>query len=165
MVIRHAKAEASVPDIARPLTREGRRDARTIGEWLARHAAPDLVVISPAVRARETWECAADGLAAATATWVDDRVYTNTMSGLVEAVRACDESLTTVALVGHNPSVHALAASATRTADVRAEALVTFPTATVAVLTVEGSWSEFEPSRAWLAAVRTCRAGLGYGTR
>ena len=58
LLIRHAKAKQGNRDIERPLARRGRDDARVIGEWLDRHAVPDLAVISPAVRTRQTWECA-----------------------------------------------------------------------------------------------------------
>jgi len=158
VLVRHAKAESAERDVARPLAGDGRRDARAVGEWLAQYAVPDLALVSPALRARETWDCAADALASPVAVTVDDRIYANTVTDLVATVQQCAEVVTTLALVGHNPSVQALAASARRESDVAMAALVSFPTATVVVLAVDGSWSEFDPARARVLDMRTCRA-------
>jgi len=57
-LIRHAKAKQGDRDIERPLARRGREDARVIGEWLAERAVPDVVLVSPSERTRETWQCA-----------------------------------------------------------------------------------------------------------
>ena len=88
---------------------------------------------------------------------VDDRIYDNTVDALVDAVRGCDLAVTTLALVGHSPSVPALAVSATRETDTGMEPLLTFPTATVALLEVDEPWAAFDPARARLVAVQTCR--------
>src|SRR5581483_8393797 len=52
---RHCDAEDGVPDGARRLTPRGRAQARRIAAWLApRLPAHARLVVSPAVRARET---------------------------------------------------------------------------------------------------------------
>jgi phosphohistidine phosphatase len=54
-IVRHAKAEDGEPDELRPLTREGRESARSVGERLAAEGVrPDAVLTSPLQRARET---------------------------------------------------------------------------------------------------------------
>ena len=54
---RHADAEDGSPDLARRLTKKGRKQAERVAEWLAEHLPKDYVLISsPAVRARETAE-------------------------------------------------------------------------------------------------------------
>jgi len=62
MLLRHAKTETDAPsgrDQDRRLDERGRRDAAEIGSWIARHPPfPDLVQVSPAVRAKQTWELA-----------------------------------------------------------------------------------------------------------
>jgi phosphohistidine phosphatase len=52
---RHAEAEDGVPDLARPLTAKGVRQAERVGAWLDRHLPERTrVLVSPADRARQT---------------------------------------------------------------------------------------------------------------
>ena len=54
-LVRHAEAADGEPDELRPLTAEGRRAARTLGERLAADGVvSDAVLTSPLLRARET---------------------------------------------------------------------------------------------------------------
>jgi phosphohistidine phosphatase len=54
---RHADAEDGSPDMARRLTKKGRKQAAHVAEWLEKRLPNDYVLISsPAVRARETAE-------------------------------------------------------------------------------------------------------------
>ena len=54
-LVRHAEAVDGEPDELRPLTAEGRRAARTLGERLAAEGVrPDAILTSPLLRARET---------------------------------------------------------------------------------------------------------------
>ena len=67
VLLRHAKsAWPDVADHERPLAKRGRRDAPVVGRWLgASGYVPDAVICSTAARARETWDLASAGLAAA----------------------------------------------------------------------------------------------------
>ena len=62
MLLRHAKTENDSPsgrDQDRRLDDRGRRDAAEIGGWIGGHLPPpDLVLVSPAIRAHQTWEIA-----------------------------------------------------------------------------------------------------------
>src|SRR5919198_3358667 len=54
-LVRHAEAADGEPDELRPLTAEGRRAARELGERLASEGVrPDAVLTSPLLRARQT---------------------------------------------------------------------------------------------------------------
>ena len=54
-LVRHAQAAPGEPDELRPLTREGREQARALGERLRdQEARPDAILTSPLLRARET---------------------------------------------------------------------------------------------------------------
>ena len=56
-LVRHAKAASGEPDELRPLTPEGREQARELGQRLAAEGVhPDAVLTSPLLRARETGE-------------------------------------------------------------------------------------------------------------
>lgn len=55
LIVRHAEAAPGKPDELRPLTVRGREQARELGERLRRDGlAPDAVLTSPLLRARET---------------------------------------------------------------------------------------------------------------
>src|SRR5882672_12911955 len=62
MLLRHAKTENDAPsgrDRDRRLDKRGRNDAAEIGDWIGRHPPfPDSVLVSPAARARQTWDIA-----------------------------------------------------------------------------------------------------------
>jgi len=66
ILFRHAKTEARSPsgdDASRRLTERGRDEAALMGRVLAEAGfLPDLALVSPAVRARETWEALAASL-------------------------------------------------------------------------------------------------------
>jgi len=112
VLVRHAKSDwpEGVPDHDRPLGDRGRRDARALGAWLAAaRVAPDLVVVSTAARARQTWELAGDALGAATRVTLDDRAYAASADELLSVVRGTPASVGTLVLVGHNPGTHELA--------------------------------------------------------
>ena len=66
MLLRHAKTEHDAPsghDQDRRLDERGRLDAAAIGTWIGRHLPlPDAVMVSTAVRAKQTWEIARDAM-------------------------------------------------------------------------------------------------------
>ena len=75
VLIRHAKAAEGNVDRERPLAKRGMNEAPEIGRWLAeRQLVPDRVVVSPALRARQTWERATTGLDGAVDAVQDERV-------------------------------------------------------------------------------------------
>ena len=54
-LVRHAESAPGEPDELRPLTSEGREQARALGERLrAEEARPNAILTSPLLRARET---------------------------------------------------------------------------------------------------------------
>ena len=54
-LVRHAEAAPGTPDELRTLTAEGREQARRLGERMrAKGVAPDAILSSPLLRARET---------------------------------------------------------------------------------------------------------------
>ena len=146
LLIRHAKTEQGFPDEVRQLTDQGRADAAAIGRWLgANDAVPDAVVVSPARRARQTWQIAAEALTSDIPSTVDDRIYDNSVDNLLAIAREADESVTTLAIVGHNPSIEQFAA--------RYGGSVGVSTGSVVVFDVAGSWD----GDIRFAAAETCR--------
>jgi phosphohistidine phosphatase SixA len=103
---RHAKAAPGHPDELRPLTPEGHEQARALGERLAAHA-PELVVSSPLLRARET--AAAIAKAAGVEPRVDDRLAPG--AGVEELLEAIDGTTGVAVVVGHQPDCSEIAAA------------------------------------------------------
>ena len=137
ILLRHAKSDWSgdEPDIARPLAKRGRRQAPDAGRWLATNIdSIDLAVVSPANRARSTWDIVSAELAVLPPTRIDDRVYAASDDELLGVLRELPNDAATVVLVGHNPGVEDLASRLTGE-------WVPMPTSALAVITVPGSWS------------------------
>jgi phosphohistidine phosphatase len=112
MLLRHAKTERAEPgqrDRDRKLTKRGRNDAPVIGAYMAHHdLVPDLALVSPAVRAAETWALIAPSFAKAPKTITDERIYNATPAQLIAVIKEKRPAKSLV-LVGHNPSFHDLA--------------------------------------------------------
>jgi phosphohistidine phosphatase len=106
VLVRHAKAADGPVDADRPLTGRGARHAAAIGTWLEQAGlVPDRVLVSPARRAVQTWEQAGTGPQPI----VDTRIYDNTVEALLATIRDTSDDVQTLAVVGHNPSIGALA--------------------------------------------------------
>ena len=156
VLLRHAKSDwPDVADHDRPLAKRGRRDAPAVGRWLGQSGyAPDAVICSTALRARETWELASAGLRTAApgadpAVRYESRVYDATVLGLLMLVREFDDAWRTAVIVGHNPGLAELTVGLMSP---DAEAPHAFPTAAVAVLGLSGSWAEASPGEGRLLA-------------
>lgn len=162
LLIRHAKAEDGDVDFERPLTRRGRRDAGALGTWLAgREMLPDLAVVSPARRAQQTWEAASAALEPAPPEVTDGRIYDNDPAGLLDIVRQSGAEVSSIALVGHNPSMEELARLLDDgTGDHRARAQLSagLPTCTVAVFSLGVPAAELLPGTARLTHFFTARS-------
>lgn len=148
ILLRHAKSDWSGdhPDLDRPLAQRGRRQAPETGRWLnANIDRLDLAVVSPAVRARSTWELVLSELDVAPPTRTDVRVYAATASELLSVVRDVSDDVGTVVLVGHNPGLEDLVHGLT-------DEWVRMPTSALAVVAWSGSWSTAGESFAELRA-------------
>lgn len=109
-LVRHAQAAPGEPDELRPLTREGREQARALGERLrGEEARPDAVLTSPLLRARETGGELARALEIEAEP--DERLAPGAS---VEDVRAVVEGRgERVIVVGHQPDCSQIAAALT----------------------------------------------------
>ncbi len=107
-LVRHAKAAPGDPDELRPLTPEGREQARLLAERLAAETI-DAVVTSPLLRARETAEVL--GRACGLEAVPDERLAPGASSG--DARLAAAGRGERVVLVGHQPDFGRIAAALT----------------------------------------------------
>ena len=103
---RHAAAAPGHPDELRPLTPEGRGQARALAERLAPER-PTAVLASPLLRARET--AAAVAKASGAELRIDERLAPGaTAEALLDAVAGAGEA---VVAVGHQPDCSEIAAA------------------------------------------------------
>jgi phosphohistidine phosphatase len=152
VLVRHAQAAAAPVDVDRPLTPHGLQRAAAVGDWLSDGGlVPDRVLVSPATRARETWERAGAGQQPV----VEERVYDNTVEALLEAVRETPADVAVLAVVGHNPSIGELTDAlddGTGDPAARRDAAAGFPTGGVAVLDLDRPFAALAPGTARLVA-------------
>ncbi len=107
-LIRHAKSDwnsAAATDFERPLNGRGKKAAPLMGERLAkRGAAPDLLLSSPAKRARQTAKRIAKELDyPAEEIEYAEEIYEASLGTLVDLLQQLDEQHREVMLIGHNP--------------------------------------------------------------
>jgi phosphohistidine phosphatase len=159
-LLRHGKAESAVPvgggDHERVLRRRGRKSAQIIGRFLARLGeAPECILSSTAVRARETAEIARE--AGGWSAPIDERraIYAATTEALVREVGSCAGAPERLLLVGHQPGLGLLIAELTGSEP-------DFPTAALARIDLElEDWSALRPHSgrlAWLVTPETIAA-------
>src|SRR5262249_60435925 len=112
MLLRHAKTQRAEPgQRARDgkLRNRGRPDAPTLGAYMIHHdLIPDLVLVSPAARAQETWDLVADAFDRPPRLQSDDRIYNASPQKLLLLV-AEPRKANKLLIVGHNPSLHEFA--------------------------------------------------------
>jgi phosphohistidine phosphatase len=147
-LLRHAKSSWDDPGLAdfdRPLARRGIEATAAIADHMReRGIAPELVLCSPAVRAKQTLEGLGDAVGSARVEF-DRDLYDATESDLLAAIHRVSPDVASVLLVGHNPSTQRLALllceEGKRLDDLRAK----YPTAALATLSIEvPEWHKFK---------------------
>lgn len=147
LLMRHAKSAYpdGVDDPNRPLAGRGRRDAKAAAGWLAeRKQQPQLVFCSQALRARQTWQLAGQGVGRNPTVRFSPVVYGADWHELVSLLRTTPGWMDVVLLIGHQPTmattVLKLAAGGSDPAALR-QVKSKFPTSAIATLAVPGPWS------------------------
>ena len=113
-LLRHAKSSwdnESQQDFERPLANRGRKAAAFIGQYIQEEGIDfDLVLVSTAVRTRETIELIKERAKIRGEVRYDERIYEATLSQLLEIISQIDSDRQSVLLVGHNPGIEELLA-------------------------------------------------------
>jgi phosphohistidine phosphatase len=111
ILFRHGKAEHesdSGEDFDRRLAPRGVRESAEMGETLARMGLiPDLVLVSPAARAQETWAAAQAAFPDAR-TQLEPDLYNAESGAILQAAQAAGRGCGVVMVVGHNPGLQEL---------------------------------------------------------
>ena len=161
-LLRHAKSswdDASLKDFDRPLSERGETAAPRMGAYMAAQGlAPELVLCSPAVRARQTLDLVLPRLAAGPTVVYEDRFYLAAPSVMLARVRKIEAKVRHVLIVGHDPGMQGLALELAGSGD--AEALRSlgrkFPTGALAVIRFNArDWSRIGPAKGRLELFAT----------
>ncbi len=114
LLLRHAKSSWKDPDLAdfeRPLNERGRKAAALVGSYIAEHGVSiDLIISSPAVRARQTIELLLRSAKRSVELRFDQLIYEGSPTRLLEIVSQIEDERKAVLLVGHNPGMEELLA-------------------------------------------------------
>lgn len=147
-LLRHAAAvpKGAATDLERRLSAGGRAEMEVVAAHLARgRAAPDLALVSPSARTRETWTLTR--LEAVEAR-DEEAIYEAAPETLLEVVRRVGEAAPHLMLVGHNPGIEEFGNLLVGPGGPGG-----FPTATLATLEADiGSWADLSFGEARLAA-------------
>src|SRR3990172_5444273 len=108
-LLRHGKSERGPEyetDFVRPLTKRGKRDSQQIGEFMKHHALiPDLIISSDATRALKTAEGAASFMKYRGTIHLKNDLYSGGAESYRVSIETLDNTINSVMLVGHNPSL------------------------------------------------------------
>lgn len=164
VLVRHARAKNdAASDDARELSAEGHADAAAVGRWLlASGHSFGAVVSSTSTRTRQTWtEIQAAGVSADEVRF-DDRVYGGEADDVLAVVAEIPDSVSCLLVIGHSPAIPELADQLTDPPASNEAAMATlrsgFPSACLAVLSLNGPWAGLASGSATLAEVTTPRA-------
>ena len=172
ILLRHAKAEAhgaKANDHDRSLTPKGVKAAAVMGAHLAAQGlAPDLILSSDAVRARETLDALMTTLKANPAIEIEPSFYPGRPDLILARVRKTDDRFGCVMVIGHNPGLEDLARALVRRRgpgeewDALNRMEAKFPTAAMAVIRFETeSWAFIDVGQGDLAAFKAPRDLIG----
>ena len=168
ILLRHAKAEAhgaKANDHDRSLTPKGVKAAAVMGAHLAAQGlAPDLILSSDAVRARETLDALMTTLKANPTIEIEPSFYPGRPDLILARIRKTDDRFGCVMVIAHNPGLEDLARALVRRPgpgeewDALNRMEAKFPTAAMAVIRFETeSWAFIDVGQGDLAAFKAPR--------
>ena len=158
--MRHAKAEQDGPtDFERRLSERGHRDAVEAGQWLsAQGVAPEQALVSAAVRTQMTWESLVEGAGWDLEPDLERSLYTAGTEAVMDLLREVDPGISSVLVVGHNPTMASLATVLDDgDEDAGIELALDYPTSAVAVFAYDGRWDELDEASASVVAFHVGR--------
>ena len=168
LLLRHAKSDWShfgLADFDRPLAKRGLKDAPRIGRALADfETVPDVILASPARRARQTAELVAETSGYTRSISWQDAFYGGGSDELIAALHQLPHSIERAMLVGHNPTMEDTVSALLlgHESDWDQEFQIKFPTAGLVCLDVLiEDWADLEPGDAvlrWFIIPRLIKA-------
>ena len=108
-LLRHAKSSWNDPGLAdfdRPLNERGKKAAPFMGKLMQEKGfAPEIIVTSPAVRARTTASLVKEAGRLAGPLTFEPAIYEASPQGIRQVVSELSDSIKSVLIVGHNPGM------------------------------------------------------------
>jgi len=161
--MRHAIAEPSgETDFVRALAQRGWDDALEAGRWLADAGfVADSALVSAARRATSTWLALAEGGSFDVEASYSESLYAAGPETALDVVRETVDDLTSLVVVGHNPTMAYLAQlldDGSGDAAAGREMTVGFPAGALAWFEVEGRWADLELAGARLVGFHVGRS-------
>jgi phosphohistidine phosphatase len=164
-LLRHAKSSWDNPgakDFDRPLAKRGESAAPRMGAFMASHGVtPELILCSPAVRARQTLDLVLPLLTGTPTVEYEEAFYLAAPSALLARVRKIGAKVHHVMIVGHDPGMQGLAMDLAGTGDAETLASLAgkFPTAGLAVIRFKArEWGKIGPAKGHLELFMTPKA-------
>jgi phosphohistidine phosphatase len=112
LIFRHAKSswkDLDLVDYNRPLNKRGKYDAPRMGEFArSKGLLPDLILSSPAIRAKQTVELFTNGCGYGGEIRYLERLYQGDPEDYIDALKEIPEPYNRVMVVGHNPGLEEL---------------------------------------------------------
>lgn len=142
-VLRHAKSSWDYPnlsDFERPLNERGKKTAPFMGElMLDKNLVPDIILSSPAERAKQTILRVAEAAQFDTEIQFNERIYESSPHNLLYIISEIEDQYNTAMLVGHNPGFEGIVR-------ILSGEYRRMPTASLAVLDLDlENWSDTKP--------------------
>lgn len=157
-ILRHAKSAwdtDAVTDFDRPLARRGEKAIKKIGRWMLKNIfLPDLIISSPALRAKQTVNriCAQLSHHQTDIIW-ENIVYGADLSTLLKVLERQTTRPKTVMLTGHNPELEMLVEYLADETIPLPQNGKLMPTAALALFDMPETWKPLKPDSAKLTRI------------
>jgi phosphohistidine phosphatase len=144
-LIRHSKSlwEPQVTDLERPLKKRGLSDAKLVSAEMLKPAyyfTPDLILVSPALRAKLTAQVFVETLNwSKVDSFIEPKLYDFSGENTFNVIKSCSDSVGNLVLFGHNPTFSLIASQ------MGSEFITNLPTTGVVLLQFNiDSWNEID---------------------
>ena len=109
LLLRHGKSKRGPEydtDFERPLAKRGKRDAERVGAFLVEHdLVPELILSSPAERARDTAERCAEAAGCSDVVRLERSLYGGGEEAYLSLLWALEDTVSRVLFCAHNPDL------------------------------------------------------------
>jgi len=142
-LVRHAKSDwsdQSLTDFDRPLNKSGKKDAPFMGKVLReKEVAPDIIISSPAKRAKKTAIEIAEKLNYTVERIIfNEELYDASSKEILHIVKRIDEQNNSAMIFGHNPGLTLL------NNYISNKYIDNIPTTGIVALSLDVKWSEVD---------------------
>ncbi len=148
LIMRHAKSDwsdGSLADFDRPLNKRGKKAAPFMGiEIKKRDLVPDIIISSPAKRAKMTAKAVAENCGFDEDIIWNEDFYFGYMNDIINSVRDLPDRVNSVMVVGHNPTWESMV-------NILSRSDVSMTTANISVLELDSdNWKDLQEGKCTL---------------